>query len=264
MTRIELTTVPDFTIWNEHGSIKFITPPGKPGLDLTTVDLGRDITILPRRISVYDDLPSDVTKPLPNTKLNVPSIITLNRVVPRKGQTPQQQEDKLRKSLEDGNTRNSEDNKDMAEFIFYDHQTYEWVFKVPHYTTWGDSEEEEEAAIQPMKGIEEESMEMTEDEAQRSGSEIAAKAAAVRSGHASESLKKKKSVTDAGLSAPVFETLSRPEQMEGQVLQYGSPAYQRKYGNNEQIILKGAIKRLEAAAEKEIVAPESKVILTRK
>lgn len=144
MTRTELTTLPDFTISNEHGSIKFITPPGQPGLDLTGVDLGRDITILPRRISVYDDLPSDVAKPLPNTKLNVPSIITLNRVAPRKGQTPQQQEDKLRQSLEDGNARNSEGSNDLAEFIFYDHRTYEWVFKVPHYTTWGDSEEEEE------------------------------------------------------------------------------------------------------------------------
>lgn len=115
-----------------------------------------------------------------------------------------------------------------------------------------------------MKGIEEESREMTEDEAQRSGSEIAAKAAAVKSSYVGESLKKKKSITDAGLGAPVFETLSKPEQVEGQILKYGSSAYQSKYGADEQIILKGATKRLEAAADKELVASEPKVVLTRK
>ena len=105
---------------------------------------------------------------------------------------------------------------------------------------------------------------MTEDEAQRSGSEVAAKAAAAKSSFIGESLKKKKSITDAGLGAPVFETLPRPEQMEGQVLKYGSPAYQNKYGANEQIVLKGATKRLEEAADKKLAASEPRVVLTRK
>jgi len=31
---------------------------------------------------------------------------------------------------------------DSAEFISYNHDTFEWVFKAPHFTKYGEDEEE--------------------------------------------------------------------------------------------------------------------------
>jgi len=77
-----------------------LTPPGREGLDLTQVNLGRDIHIGKRGVKVYEeDQLNGAAKPELHEKLNVPSIITMFRVEPRGNKSAQQQEDALRKIL---------------------------------------------------------------------------------------------------------------------------------------------------------------------
>ena len=99
MTLSQFKAIKEFTLQNEHGSIKFITPPGKPGLDLSQVDLARDFIINKRCISCYDNLPMGVQKPGHNEKLNVPSIVTLFCVEPKGKISAEQQENKLRELI---------------------------------------------------------------------------------------------------------------------------------------------------------------------
>jgi len=40
------------------------------------------------------------------------------------------------------------DSSDVAEFISYNHETFEWIFKVPHYTNWGDESDEEDEVVE--------------------------------------------------------------------------------------------------------------------
>ncbi len=55
------------------------------GIDLTSVDLFKDVTISEKNVEVYqkDD------RPTYGTKLNVPGIITLNRVEPSGNLSPE-------------------------------------------------------------------------------------------------------------------------------------------------------------------------------
>ena len=88
-------------------------------------------------------MPIGVKKPAVGQKLNVPSVVTLYKYTPRKGSNPEQTEMYLRNLLIKASEANKEHDDDMAEFISYDHQTYEWVFKVPHFTKWGSDDEDE-------------------------------------------------------------------------------------------------------------------------
>ena len=116
MTLEQLRTIKEFTIQNEFGKIHFLTPPGKPGLDLTQVNLARDFIIKQRKVEVYENLPVGVQKPAHNNKLNVPSIITLFKMEPRGNKSTDQFEENLRNSIKQNNIKNKEGD-DEAEFI---------------------------------------------------------------------------------------------------------------------------------------------------
>ena len=144
MTLEQLKRLPKFSISNEHGCIKFYPLPSSPGLDLTEVDLAAIVTITRKSVAVYEELTGQ-PKPEVGQKLNVPAIITLYEVPPRKGEDPAAKEEKLRRGLERGNERN-EAVEGGARFISYDHDTYEWVFKVPHFSKWGAESDDEDDA----------------------------------------------------------------------------------------------------------------------
>ena len=144
MTLEELRTLPEFTVSNEHGSIKFCPADNSAGIDLTEVDLASVVNIMSRGVAVYEELPNDQFKPEVGEKLNVPAIITLYKVKPRAGESAEAAEEKLRRRLEKDNELNKATGADRAELISYDHDTFEWVFKVPHFSRWGDQSDEED------------------------------------------------------------------------------------------------------------------------
>ena len=55
---------------------------------------------------------------------------------------PEEKEQKLREILDRRNQQDT-DNCGEAQFMSYDLNSYEWVFKVPHYTKWDDESDEE-------------------------------------------------------------------------------------------------------------------------
>ena len=132
MPREKLKKVSGFTVGREGcGQITFDAP-----VDLTNVDLDNlydnEVIIATRNATVYQN---DSTKPPPGKGLNVPSTITLENSWPRsrKGrrmiyETSGKEYDKHLYRLErvPGTT-----------FVSYDSKTGTWVFKVPHFTTYG-------------------------------------------------------------------------------------------------------------------------------
>lgn len=143
MPRDQLKQVSGFSVGREGcGNVVFDEP-----VDLTTVDLDNlydnIVVITTRSLTVYPD-PSK--KPLRGTRLNVPATITLENTWPRHknrrtltyqtaGPEFDRHVDRLRKV---GGT----------EFVKYDKDAGAWVFKVPHFTTYGldydDASDEED------------------------------------------------------------------------------------------------------------------------
>ncbi|KAL1999630.1 hypothetical protein VTN02DRAFT_4254 [Thermoascus thermophilus] len=141
MSRDQLKHVVGFTVGRKScGQVTFDEP-----VDLTTVDLdqifGGLVEITMRSITVY---PDDATKPPMGKGLNVPSTLRIENSWPRgrdrKSTTPitsgplfDKHIDRLKKVTD-------------TEFISYDKDTGTWVFKVPHFTTYGldyDDEDDE-------------------------------------------------------------------------------------------------------------------------
>ncbi|EGE86857.1 nucleoporin SONB [Blastomyces dermatitidis ATCC 18188] len=139
-TRSELSKLPreqqkrfvGFTVGRAGcGSVTFDEP-----VDLTTVDLDslfdKFIKIGTRSITVY---PDDVTKPPRGKGLNVPSTLRIENSWPRG------RDKKAPSHMTSGPTfdRHVERLKRVTntEFIAYEKLTGTWVFKVPHFTTYG-------------------------------------------------------------------------------------------------------------------------------
>jgi hypothetical protein len=150
-----LMALPVFSMWNEHGKIKFHKPVGADGIDLTEVDLARDVVIEAGSAEVYGHSEygeegssggggGTLVKPLYGKKLNVPATITLNYCPPRRGMSPAAYEERLRKMLSAQTVSNhtEADPRGTTKFISYDQGSYEWVFRVPHFTKWGVLDEE--------------------------------------------------------------------------------------------------------------------------
>lgn len=150
MTREEQKHVENFTVGRQHcGKVTF----GEP-VDLTTINLdmvfGGLVDIAVRRITVY---PDESIKPPLGKGLNVPSVLSIVNSWPRgrdrKSPTPltsgplfEKHVDRLRKVHN-------------TEFIDYEKETGTWVFKVPHFTTYGldyESEDEGESHNQSTTG----------------------------------------------------------------------------------------------------------------
>ena len=131
MPREQLKKVSGFTIGRERcGHVVFDQP-----VDLTTVDLDNiydNIAVINiRSLTVY---PNNERKPPLGKGLNVPSTITLENSWPR-------QRDRKSPSFEKSGSRFNKHVDRLrkvggTEFVKYDEETGEWVFKVPHFTTY--------------------------------------------------------------------------------------------------------------------------------
>jgi nuclear pore complex protein Nup98-Nup96 len=146
MSREDLKQVVGFTVGRQRcGQVTFDEP-----VDLTTIDLdqifGGLVEIGVRKITVY---PDEAIKPPMGKGLNVPSILRIENSWPRgrdkKSPSPltsgplfEKHVDRLRKVHN-------------TEFIDYETETGTWIFKVPHFTTYGldyDSDDEGESLNQ--------------------------------------------------------------------------------------------------------------------
>ncbi|KAI9741163.1 MAG: hypothetical protein M1834_002876 [Cirrosporium novae-zelandiae] len=145
MSREQLKHVTNFTIGREGcGHVTFDQP-----VDLTKVALdqiyGTLCQITVRRLTVY---PDDVAKPPVGEGLNVPSTITLENSWPRANAGKSH-------SFETGGMRFNKHVDRLQKvggttFVGYNKDTGEWVFKVPHFTTYGldyDDDDEEEIGV---------------------------------------------------------------------------------------------------------------------
>jgi nuclear pore complex protein Nup98-Nup96 len=142
MTREELKHVEGFTVGRKLcGQVTFDRP-----VDLTTIDLdqifGRIVQINVRSITVY---PDDAQKPPRGKGLNVPSTLRIENSWPRgrdkktptavtSGPLYEKHVERLRRVHN-------------TEFVAYEKDTGIWVFRVPHFTTYGLEYEDEGESI---------------------------------------------------------------------------------------------------------------------
>ncbi|CAG8077594.1 unnamed protein product [Penicillium olsonii] len=140
LSRDQLKKVVDFTVGRQNcGSVTFDGPVDLTGIDLDNLFDGLvDINL--RKITVY---PDESIKPARGKGLNVPSTLRIENSWPRgrdkKSNSPLTTGPLFEKHIERlqkvGDT----------EFINYETETGTWIFKVPHFTTYGlDYDEEEE------------------------------------------------------------------------------------------------------------------------
>lgn len=55
MSLRQLKTLPSFTIFNQYGKVKFHKPDNAAGIDLTEVNLARDVDIEANSVEVYSE-----------------------------------------------------------------------------------------------------------------------------------------------------------------------------------------------------------------
>ncbi|PTU18236.1 hypothetical protein P175DRAFT_0495628 [Aspergillus ochraceoroseus IBT 24754] len=143
MNRDQLKHFVGFTVGRQHcGSVTFDEP-----VDMTTIDLdqifGGLVEIGVRKITVY---PDEAIKPPRGKGLNVPSTLRIENSWPRGGRDKKSPSPLTTGPLFDKHVDRLR-KVHNTEFVDYETQTGTWVFKVPHYTTYGldyDDEEEEE------------------------------------------------------------------------------------------------------------------------
>ncbi|KAI2676332.1 hypothetical protein DTO013E5_4580 [Penicillium roqueforti] len=139
MSRDQLRQVVDFTVGRQNcGSVTFNGP-----VDLTTVDLdnlfSNIVDIGLRKITVY---PEESVKPARGKGLNVPSTLRIENSWPR-GRDKKSNSPVTSGPLFDKHIDRLQKVGD-TEFVNYETETGTWVFKVPHFTTYGLDYDEEE------------------------------------------------------------------------------------------------------------------------
>jgi nuclear pore complex protein Nup98-Nup96 len=139
MSRDQLKQVVDFTVGRQNcGSVTFNGP-----VDLTNVDLdnlfGSTVDIGLRKITVY---PEESVKPARGKGLNVPSTLRIENSWPR-GRDKKSNSPVTSGPLFDKHIDRLQKVGD-TEFVNYETETGTWVFKVPHFTTYGLDYDEEE------------------------------------------------------------------------------------------------------------------------
>ncbi|KAJ5138824.1 uncharacterized protein N7515_003672 [Penicillium bovifimosum] len=139
MTRDQLKQVVDFTVGRQNcGSVTFNGP-----VDLTNVDLDNlfasTVDIGLRKITVY---PEESVKPARGKGLNVPSTLRIENSWPR-GRDKKSNSPVTSGPLFDKHIDRLQKVGD-TEFVNYETETGTWVFKVPHFTTYGLDYDEEE------------------------------------------------------------------------------------------------------------------------
>ncbi|OQE43734.1 hypothetical protein PENCOP_c003G08236 [Penicillium coprophilum] len=139
LNRDQLKQVVDFTVGRQNcGSVTFNGP-----VDLTTVDLDNLFTNIVdiglRKITVY---PDESVKPARGKGLNVPSTLRIENSWPR-GRDKKSNSPVTSGPLFDKHIDRLQKVGD-TEFVNYETETGTWVFKVPHFTTYGLDYDEEE------------------------------------------------------------------------------------------------------------------------
>ncbi|KAJ5779339.1 hypothetical protein N7457_007059 [Penicillium paradoxum] len=139
LSRDQLKQVVDFTVGRQNcGSVTF-----NGSVDLTTVDLDNLYTSIVdiglRKITVY---PEESIKPARGKGLNVPSTLRIENSWPR-GRDKKSNSPVTSGPLFDKHIDRLQKVGD-TEFINYETETGTWVFKVPHFTTYGLDYDEEE------------------------------------------------------------------------------------------------------------------------
>jgi nuclear pore complex protein Nup98-Nup96 len=139
MGRDQLKQVVDFTVGRQNcGSVTFNGP-----VDLTNIDLDNlfstivDIGL--RKITVY---PDESIKPPMGKGLNVPSTLRIENSWPR-GRDRKSNSPVTSGPLFDKHIDRLQKVGD-TEFVNYETETGTWIFKVPHFTTYGLDYDEEE------------------------------------------------------------------------------------------------------------------------
>jgi nuclear pore complex protein Nup98-Nup96 len=139
----QLKKVSGFCIGREDcGHVVFDQP-----VDLTTVDLDNvfdNICVITlRSLTVY---PDQTKKPLLGKGLNVPSTITLRNSWPRQRdrKTPSYEKSGIKFNKHVDRLRKVTG----TEFVNYNKDTGEWIFRVPHFTTYGFDYEDEGDTLQ--------------------------------------------------------------------------------------------------------------------
>ena len=131
-TRSQLKQVSDFVLGRENcGFVHFDKP-----VDLTSLDIDHIFPNLAqmdvRSLTIYPDTPK---KPHPGQGLNVPATISLPNSWPRL-------RDKITPSMEKSGPRFEKHVARLkqikgTEFVRYEKESGTWVFKVPHFSTYG-------------------------------------------------------------------------------------------------------------------------------
>lgn len=83
MTELELSAVPNFKFWNEHGSVEFTTV-----TDVRKLDLDEIADIRYKKVIMYPkERFAEESIPELGVELNKPAFLTLKNMRPKKGQT---------------------------------------------------------------------------------------------------------------------------------------------------------------------------------
>jgi nuclear pore complex protein Nup98-Nup96 len=143
MSRDQLKQVVDFTVGRQNcGSVTFNGP-----VDLTAIDLDNlfsaivDIGL--RKITVY---PDESIKPPMGKGLNVPSTLRIENSWPR-GRDRKSNSPVTSGPLFDKHIDRLQKVGD-TEYVNYETETGTWIFKVPHFTTYGlDYDDEEDESL---------------------------------------------------------------------------------------------------------------------
>lgn len=119
MTELQLSSVQNFTAYNEFGSVKFIHP-----VDLRKLDLSKIIKIDLKKIEIYPSSEfSEDEKPEQGSELNKPAYLTFNNLKPDNNTSVKSYMKKIQNMIQTMN----------AEMIHYDPVESNLKIRVEHF-----------------------------------------------------------------------------------------------------------------------------------
>ena len=118
-TELQLSKVPNFSVYNKFGKVEFLEP-----VDLRNLDLTKIFKISCKKIEVYPDIfYSDEEKPVEGEELNKPAFLYFNDMKPTVGSSFGKYYSKIELFVSRMN----------AELISYDPEEYVLKIKVNHF-----------------------------------------------------------------------------------------------------------------------------------
>jgi len=137
LSSLELTHVENFSVGRKnHGNLMFKYP-----VDLTAFEnnwdqlLGKTIIFQNKTLQVY---PDDAEKPSQGNGLNVPAVITLEKVLPKKFDIKNPDHQLLERHIQRLKSAHG------MKFVSFDPLNGNYVFEVEHFSIWGIVDEEDD------------------------------------------------------------------------------------------------------------------------